>query len=384
MCASVCRKNAITMVESPEGFLYPYIDVDKCVECHECEKKCPAILCAVRNPESDFYMGWHKDKDVLLSSSSGGIFTAIADYIFDNGGVVFGVVRDPEINRVYHTYTECRDNLDPFRLSKYYQSEVGEIYKTIASFLKKGRLVLFTGSACQIAGLYSYLNNKRFENLITMDVLCHGVASKKVIDSYIESQEKRYHKKISNLFFRTKEEKNGWCRGGGAKMKLEFADGTSHLSEGPYDTYMLGFNNNFFLRESCYKCKYCGTERVADITVADYWRCNDNRIPEEQMRLGVSLILTNSVKGKEILSHIEKDCVIYSINQKDAIPGNRALSKPQIRPVVRDTFFQQMDKYGYRGAIERQFKKRFLKYNLKCFIRKVIPKRVVARILKNP
>ena len=92
MCASVCRKNAITMVESPEGFLYPYIDVDKCVECHECEKKCPAILCAVRNPESDFYMGWHKDKDVLLSSSSGGIFTAIADYIFDNGGVVFGVV----------------------------------------------------------------------------------------------------------------------------------------------------------------------------------------------------------------------------------------------------------------------------------------------------
>lgn len=135
-------------------------------------------------------MGWHKDKDVLLSSSSGGIFTAIADYIFDNGGVVFGVVRDPEINRVYHTYTECRDNLDPFRLSKYYQSEVGEIYKTIASFLKKGRLVLFTGSACQIVGLYSYLNNKRFENLITMDVLCHGVASKKVIDSYIESQEK--------------------------------------------------------------------------------------------------------------------------------------------------------------------------------------------------
>ena len=102
------------------------------------------------------------------------------------------------------------------------------------------------------------------------------------------------------------------------------------------------------------------------------------------MRLGVSLIFTNSVKGKEILSHIEKDCVIYSINPKDAIPGNRALSKPQIRPVVRDTFFQQMDKYGYRGAIERQFKKRFLKYNLKCFIRKVIPKRVVARILKNP
>ena len=140
-------------------------------------------------------------------------------------------------------------------------------------------------------------------------------------------------------------------------MKLEFADGTSHLSEGPYDTYMLGFNNNFFLRESCYKCKYCGTERVADITVADYWRCNDNRIPEEQMRLGVSLILTNSVKGKKFSPYKKRLCNIQALIQRMPIPGNRALSKPQIRPVVRDTFFQQMDKYGYRGAIERQFKK---------------------------
>lgn len=143
-------------------------------------------------------------------------------------------------------------------------------------------------------------------------------------------------------------------------MKLEFADGTSHLSEGPYDTYMLGFNNNFFLRESCYKCKYCGTERVADITVADYWRCNDNRIPEEQMRLGVSLILTNSVKGKEILSHIEKDCVIYSINPKDAIPGNRALSKPQIRPVVRDTFSNRWTNTGIEEQSNVSLKRGFL------------------------
>lgn len=166
-----------------------------------------------RNGESKFYMGWHKDKKVLEASSSGGTFTAIAEYVFAKGGVVFGVEMDDASHEITHVCINNIEELDRIRLSKYYQSNPGCSYREAQSLLNSGRLVLYTGTACQIAGLYTFLG-KDYDNLITVDVLCHGVGSKKVIESYIASKERAFKKKVKRVFFRYKDKIVGWQSGG--------------------------------------------------------------------------------------------------------------------------------------------------------------------------
>ena len=280
-CANVCPVKSITVKENHEGFLYPFIDQDKCVDCGLCQRTCPAIH-DTRIGESVFYMAWHKDKSVLMDSSSGGVFTALAHYVFRCGGVVFGAIKDPETREVYHCCARNDEELTALRPSKYYQSNLKDAYKQVKEFLEKDTYVLFTGTACQIAGLYAFLGKDDIEQLITADVLCHGVASKKIVDAYIISKEKQFKKKIKNILFRVKDMKTGWYSGGGTRMKLEFDDGSLYVSEKGYDTFFVGFNRNDFLRESCYSCKYCGTERVADLTMGDFWGCNFEKVPAEQ------------------------------------------------------------------------------------------------------
>ena len=244
LCEQVCPNKAIAMKIDSEGFRYPVIDDKKCIECGLCIKKCPNN-CNVNTNKSDFYMGWHKDKDILLSSSSGGAFSALADYVLKKDGVVFGVCKDSDTREVRHIYVSSEEELEKLKLSKYYQSNMSDVFSAVKNFLCDDRLVLFTGTACQIAGLYSYLEERTIDNLITVDVLCHGVPSKKVIDAYIESQEKRFKKKVVDFSFRIKEGKMGWRRG--TRMKLSFSDGTHYSFDSKYDTFFLGFNENYFL-----------------------------------------------------------------------------------------------------------------------------------------
>lgn len=382
LCVQICKHGAIRMVENEEGFLYPEIDEEKCINCGLCVRKCPAN-CEPNTCEAAFYMGWHRNKEILVSSSSGGVFSAIADYVFQRDGVVFGAEKNSETGELIHQIATNESELKNLRGSKYYQSRMDNVYSLVREKLLANKHVLFSGTACQIAALYSYLGNIDYDKLITVDVLCHGVANKKVIDAYIMSQEKRFAKKIVNYSFRVKEGKYGWNDGNGTRMKLFFSDGTSTVMEAPYDTFFLGFNHNYFLRESCYKCKYCGTERVADFTLGDFWGCAPEKASPKQLWLGISLVLVNTNKANSVLADLSENVELTPIDKKEAILHNRALFSPQERPAYRNEFFDCMERDGFERSIKNKFRMRFIKYRVKIILKALLPRKIATKIMKN-
>lgn len=380
MCFNICPAQCIMMIENSEGFLYPSINHNKCLDCGLCLKKCPAIN-DIDTTESEFYMAWHNDSDIIRASSSGGVFTALAHYVLRHHGVIYGAVMDTETRDVYHTVASDEDQLQPMRSSKYYQSNIKDVYKQVKENLNNHEYVLFTGTACQIAGLYAFLGNCDTGRLITADVLCHGVASKSVVDEYIKSKEKQFKKKVKTIAFRVKDMKVGWYGGGGTRMRIEFTDGTIFVSEKGYDTFFVGFNRNDFLRESCYSCKYCGIERIADFTMADFWGCNFDELPPEQKSLGVSLMLCNSSKSKMILGELKEEMTIRKINPEQALPYNRALREPQYRPSQRDKFFISMKKRGFDRTVKIYHPERFIRHGIKLTLRRVLPRAIAKKII---
>lgn len=361
-CANVCSKAAISMEEDAEGFYYPYIDGEKCVSCGLCVKVCPSNHDTESYP-ARFYMGWHKDGDVVKNSSSGGAFTALCEYAFRKNGVVFGVTKDPETWEVRHEAAHNLDEICGMRGSKYYQSNPGTVYKQVKVLLENNVFVLFTGTACQIAALRSVVGERKVEHLLTVDVLCHGCASGKAVKCYIKDQEKKYKKKVRDFKFRTKDVP--WQAGGGTQMKLDFSDGTTRIEDRNFDTFFVGFNNNLLLRESCYRCKYCGRERVADITIADYWGVKANAVPPERLRTGVSLIMANSEKGKDVLGAIGDSFYYEEIEPTIAVAHNQALTKPNCRHKERNRFYCMMDKRGFNSSVKRLLPKYYAIVNLR-------------------
>lgn len=212
-CLQSCPMHCISMQEFKDGFLYPIIDSERCIHCNKCRSVCPINKEKSVNDEAEFFMGWHKDINVLTKSSSGGAFTAIASLVLEQGGIVYGAYFEEDTFSVKHISIENINDLDKLRLSKYYQSQIEEVYIEIKAILQTGREVLFSGTACQIAGLYSYLGGD-YRNLITVDVLCHGVTNKKVVNAYIRSKEKRYKKTVKTFRFRLKPNDSDWLRRG--------------------------------------------------------------------------------------------------------------------------------------------------------------------------
>lgn len=211
-CLQICPKGCIQMNASDEGYFYPKIDSESCIECKKCIRTCPNNRTLKKN-QSRFFMGWHKDMNVLRKSSSGGAFTAISSIAFSKGGVVYGAAYNEKSGEISHLRLEKERDLDKVRLSKYYQGRSDNVYPKVKQDLRAGRYVLFSGTACQVAGLYSYLD-KEYDNLITVDVLCHGIASKKIVNAYIKSKEKQYKKKICKYIFRLKPKDSDWMSGG--------------------------------------------------------------------------------------------------------------------------------------------------------------------------
>lgn len=364
-CVQSCPHRCITMKENKDGFSYPYIDEEKCLHCLKCVSVCHNNR-EFSKHKSTFYMGWHKDIEVLKKSSSGGAFTVIADIVLGLNGVVFGASIDKSSREVKHIAIENRTELDKVRLSKYYQGSMNQCYIKAKELLKT-RWVLFSGTACQIAGLYAFLE-KDYDNLITVDVLCHGVASHKVLDEYIASKEKKYKKKIIDFKFRLKPNDSDWINGGGTRVKLYFDNGTSSIENKELDTYFVGFNSYLFLRESCYKCKYTGTERIADFTLADYWGVPLEEITDQERKYGVSLILANSNKAKGLINSLQNDMVIKEIESQNAITHNQALEKPGTNNPHRTDFFQKLGKTDFDKMVYKYnwkyYNKLFIKYNI--------------------
>ena len=370
------------MQNDKEGFAYPAIDGSLCVDCGLCRKTCPSLHDTPRS-EATFYYGWNLDDDVVRTSSSGGVFQALAQYIFGSGGSVAGAVLDVQTGEVRHMFANNPEELENLKRSKYQQSAIGDAYAETKRRLATGSPVLFSGTACQIAGLLSHLEGADRSRLLTVDVLCHGVPSKTVLDAFRASKEAQFKKRVVSFLFRIKEGEKGWQNGNGTRVKLFFADGTSFAAPNGYDTFFLGFNNNYFLRESCYRCRYCGTERISDFTLADYWSCNEPGIAPERLWLGVSAILANTDKARNILRELNQAIWFRKANSDEIVAHNLALRTPQPRPDLRDTFFDEMARNGYDRTIKRRFRKRFTRYRIKTLLERIVPLGLLSSLCRN-
>ncbi len=342
------------MVADEEGFLRPAINKDACVDCGLCVKICPVNTKACRHEAPLLvYSGWSRNEEMRLTSASGGAFAEIASYfIKEMHGVVFGVAMNYELEACHVAITETAD-LKRLQGSKYIQSKIGETFRQTEHYLRDGRKVLFSGTPCQIAGLKNYLR-KEYENLFTVDLICHGVPSKRVFDDYIRYLEKKLQHKVYDVQFRCK--KSSWIFYNMA-VNSHVEKGSRRVSyeyEGSYysDPFIRAFLRDNALRPSCYQCSYTYTNRIADFTLADWWGYKaEDESDKDFEKKGVSLIFVNSEKAKDMMPHLNLQVKNRTI--EEAKRTNISLSQPFTMPKSRKEFWQDYSKFGFEYLVEK-------------------------------
>ena len=363
-CALKCPVQAITMEEDSEGFLYPVIDKSKCIECGLCRKVCSNVANNIVEKQTT-YISYALNEDIKRKSSSGGMFYPIASYVIKNGGVVFGVEMKEDLS-VKHSYVETLEDLIRFQGSKYVRSDLGDSYKQAEKFLADNRLVLFTGTPCQCQGLRSFLG-KKYDNLITCEIVCHANPSPKVYKYYLKNVENNYGKKIKGIYFRTKE--NGWNN---QTPIVEFKDG-SKIEE---LSYRKAFISELINRPSCHNCKFSTINRYSDFTIGDLWGYKKIDSSMEDDGTGISLFNVNTEKANEILNEIKDKLFLKTINTKIAFSYNHHCNVPMHKN--RDKFFDGIS----NGIIDESNVIEYMnKYTKSSFIKKVAVK--VIRLAKK-
>ena len=389
-CYNICPNNAIIKRIDDEGFIVPNINESKCVGCNKCVKVCPILNKKLKTPEKQTAIkGWAKDEQILRNSSSGGVFSIIANDIIKKKGVVYGAAFDTYFN-VKHCQAENNDELVRLRGSKYVQSDIDITYKTVLKNLEKGINVLFTGTPCQVAGLNSFLQNKIFENLLTIDLVCHGVPSPKIFKSYIEYLQKRNGGKITSYNFRDK--KWCWMR---YNSTVTFSNDSVYYGKWETDAYMRGFLRELFLRKSCHSCQFANMNRQSDITLADFWsyHCKKGEIKNNER--GCSLILLNSDKGRRVFENIKDSLISYPITLQEAQECNQSLSRCFPENPLRESFWRDFYEKGFEGVCNEylypeeisDYYKVIYKYGkdslaMKLYKAKRFGKRVIRKLLK--
>lgn len=341
-CFNKCPKNAIVMEYDNEGFLYPKV-TDECINCGLCVAVCPAIKEVKFYDTPKSYAVW-ADDEIRLISSSGGMFTLMANYVLEHGGAVCGARYSEDWQTVYHTWAHTKEELSFLRGSKYVQSDVKNTYKEAKDFLENGRLVLYTGCPCQVAGLYSYLG-KDYENLYTADLICHCSNSVTAYQSFLE--EFTEGKEIKKVDFRDKK-LFSWS----TPTVVYLKDGSVKKASWDKSIWYKGFLNGLINRLCCYNCRYARAERVSDITLGDCWQVY--RINQDyDDRKGTSLVLVNSEKGSnlmKLLSNKMKLC--KEIPLKEIRKYNGQLNWPVPKHQSRDIFFAHLQQVGYHKALK--------------------------------
>lgn len=357
-CKQVCPTNSIYMKEDENGYLYPYIDGSRCVDCLACRKVCPflntrtltipQITCAYVNPDEEYRM----------QSASSGAFEALCKAFIQEkeNYSIYGCELDDKLH-AHHCSIHNITDIDRMKKSKYLQSYIENEYVNILTELRMSKTVIFSGTPCQVAALKNYLK-KDFENLLTIDFVCHGVPSQKIFLKYIQYLEKKYHGKVQVYKFRNKRKtKDGWTNLGTC---FYFVDGRKIELEVEEDLYMNGFLYGLFNRDSCYKCKFASLNRVSDITVGDFWGIE--RVYPELTELktnGTSLIMGNTSKGISTIKKLDEK-TLYFTNLEDAIIDNGQLKNPQSKNVKRDVFLREFRRNKkFDVCIKRAFPEKY-------------------------
>ena len=370
-CVQKCPKQCISLKEDDEGFLYPVVDKEACIDCGLCEKVCPVLHQGEPHKPLKVYAAKNQDEEIRRQSSSGGIFTLLAEKTIQDGGVVFGA-RFDEHWEVKHDYTETIEGLAAFRGSKYVQSRMEDNYRKAEMFLKQGRKVLFSGTPCQVAGLKRFLR-KEYEHLLTVDFICHGVPSPGVWRKYLKETVARMCDKnsvstdpismedahVESISFRDKS--SGW-------KKYSFALTLSATSRSgvkntvslcevfPQNTFMKGFLSDLYLRPSCYACAAKSGKSGSDITIGDLWGA-PSIIGNEDDDKGTSLVLINKDRCK-----VDASLWMKEIDYQAALTYNPAIEQSVRIPKQRTTFYIGLDDTdSFKGIVERLTKKNAMK-----------------------
>lgn len=352
-CVDACAYQAISLKTDIEGFWYPVVDKEKCVDCGLCDKVCPELHIDELK-KNDYPKPVHtmaainKKMSVRWDSTSGGAFSALADAMYEQEGYVSGAVYNEDFS-VRNFISSNPADLERLRSSKYLQSKAEGLYKEIRELLRKGEKVLACGTPCQMAALRSFLR-KDYDNLIIVDFICRGVNSPKVYRKYLDSLERKFGGKV--VYVKAKNKELGWRN---LTRKVVFDNGKVYYGVHMQDDFRRGYHTNVYCRPSCYTCQYKGFPRMADITIADYWGI-ERVDPNMDNNIGTSMILLNSNKGIAFFEKVKDKLEWEETSFESVLPGNIALRKP-IEParIDRKSFFEDLDKGTFEDVTAKYF-----------------------------
>lgn len=321
-CASVCPKGCITMVADEDGFLFPVVDTEKCVSCGLCEKVCP-IITPLQKPGNEpvAYAAYSRDEAMRLSSSSGGVFTELAKAVLKDGGAVFGAAYDARFE-VVHICAENEADLARLRGAKYAQSALGDSFRDVKRRLEQGQKVLFSGTPCQVGGLKAFLR-KDYENLLTVDFVCHSVPSPMAWREYVKYRARQDNGGEMPCAINLRDKRTGWTNYQYSNL-FTYADGHAHAARSGESLYMKLFVGDYINRESCANCRFKGYSRVSDLTIGDFWGIWDIE-PEMDDNKGTSVVLVQTPRGKGLLDRIADQLILKAVTLEEASRQNHAI-----------------------------------------------------------
>lgn len=350
VCADVCPQQCIEMKYDSKGFLHSFVDDDKCVNCKKCVSVCPVNNPNNKSKVTKAYKVRRNDPENAINSTSGGVAAVLSEYIVENGGFVVGCEMDENL-LVKHSIADNVADLEKFKGSKYVQSKTTGIYKEVKNLLNEGKTILFVGTPCQVSALNNFLV-KPYENLYTVDLVCHGVMSQKVFDKYVDSITTRENP-VLEVKFRNKS--RGYTNGGENSMQYVFANETKTI---PYDSGVgLWFAACVSLRDNCYNCDFASTERCADISLADY---NGSEFTPEEKIHGVSRVFVNTSKGAELFESVTDRAYVEDGDVNTYIKLCRRLYHKTEIPAVRDKFFADLEKLSIEQMITKYTLKKII------------------------
>ncbi len=363
-CADACPKKAIRMEADDCGFIYPVIG-ESCVDCGLCEKTCAARggHAKLHREEPNTYAAWTKQADIRYNSTSGGVFSELANVVLDRGGVVAGA-RYREDNMVEHTIVADRDGLAKIRQSKYIQSDPNGIYADVKKALADGKEVLYCGAPCQVAALYAYLG-REYDNLTTADFICRGMNSPKAYREWLSEIEKNEGSRAKRVWFKYKD--GGW-KTSPRRTRIDFEDGHHVVFEGANNLFMHGYlTSNLYIRPSCGDCRFKGVPRQGDLTLADFWKV-DPALDDDG---GTSMVLVNSEKGDALFEEAKASLTCYPRDFAEIFAGNVCFSQSVRVPEKSEAFLRTLGTRPFSDVIRE--------YTKVSFFRRV--KRKIAKML---
>ena len=346
-CAAVCPQNCISMIPDHEGFRYPKVDTQKCVECRLCQRSCPILTKVEVFSGTTALAAKNNDTQVRQDSSSGGVFTALAEAILKQGGAVCAARYDAD-HSIVHSIAENQEALSAFRGAKYAQSRAEHCFKPIQAMLQQGKPVLFVGTPCQCAGLKAFLKED-YKQLLTVDMVCHGVPSPMVWQKYLQERSEMDANGVAVDAVNLRSKESGWSHYG-YSVKIAYKNGSLYCVPQGEDPFMQGFVRNLYLRPSCADCAFKGLQRCSDLTLGDFWGIWD-LMPEFDDDRGVSLLLFHTEKGRKMWEEVCGGFDVCNVQLHDTVKQNPSVLISSAPHPLRQAFFESIKTNTVIGSI---------------------------------